>query len=75
MAFLFENKSLHWEFRGTNLVMKISRVVVCLAFVDGGLNPRTSIVIGAHQLEDNLLQFDLAASKLGFNFYRSSAGT
>ncbi|GFZ14100.1 hypothetical protein Acr_24g0002900 [Actinidia rufa] len=40
-----------------------SRLGLC---VDGGLNPRTSIVTGAHQLEDNLLQFDLAASKLGF---------
>jgi hypothetical protein len=35
--------------------------------VDGGVNPRTSIVIGGHQLEDNLLQFDLAASRLGFS--------
>ncbi|GFY85088.1 hypothetical protein Acr_03g0018620 [Actinidia rufa] len=66
MAFVFGNKSVYWELHGANLVVEISRDVVCLAFVDGGLNPRTSIVIGAHQLEDNLLQFDLAASKLGF---------
>ncbi|GFY85085.1 hypothetical protein Acr_03g0018590 [Actinidia rufa] len=66
MAFVFGNKSVYWELHGANLVVEISRDVVCLAVVDGGLNPRTSIVIGAHQLEDNLLQFDLAASKLGF---------
>ncbi|CAN0886869.1 Probable aspartic proteinase GIP2 [Linum grandiflorum] len=36
-------------------------------FVDGGANPRTSIVIGGHQLEDNLLQFDVANSRLGFS--------
>ncbi|OMO98928.1 Peptidase A1 [Corchorus capsularis] len=35
--------------------------------VDGGLNPRTSIVIGGHQLEDNLIQIDQATSRLGFS--------
>ena len=54
--------------------------VICLGFVDagsspsvaqvgfvaGGSHPRTSITIGAHQLENNLLQFDLATSRLGF---------
>ncbi|KHN18889.1 Basic 7S globulin [Glycine soja] len=41
--------------------------VLCLGFVNGGENPRTSIVIGGYQLEDNLLQFDLATSRLGFS--------
>lgn len=63
---VLQNKDVYWEIQGANLVVKISNEVVCLAFVDGGLNPRTSIVIGAHQLEDNLLLFDLAASRLGF---------
>ncbi|EEF49803.1 basic 7S globulin, putative [Ricinus communis] len=36
-------------------------------FVDGGLHPRASVVVGAHQLEDNLVQFDLARSRLGFS--------
>ncbi|KAL3626099.1 GLC7-interacting protein 2 [Castilleja foliolosa] len=40
---------------------------MCLGFLDGGLSPRTAIVIGGYQLEDNLLQFDLAASRLGFS--------
>nr|AFK39579.1 unknown [Lotus japonicus] len=54
--------------------------VICLGFVDAGSNPKasqvgfvnggshpvTSITIGAHQLENNLLKFDLAASRLGF---------
>ncbi|GLU08828.1 hypothetical protein SLE2022_257130 [Rubroshorea leprosula] len=48
-------------------MVKVKKDVMCLAFVDGGLNPRTAIVIGGHQLEDNLLQFDLAASKIGFS--------
>ncbi|KAK0576273.1 hypothetical protein LWI29_014779 [Acer saccharum] len=42
--------------------------VTCLAFVDGGINKhRASMIIGAHQLQDNLLQFDLARSMLGFS--------
>ncbi|KAA8536887.1 hypothetical protein F0562_029365 [Nyssa sinensis] len=40
--------------------------VACLGFLNGGLNPKTSIIIGGHQLEDNLLQFDLVSSRLGF---------
>ncbi|GFY85089.1 hypothetical protein Acr_03g0018630 [Actinidia rufa] len=55
-----------WELHGANWMVEIRKGVMCLAFVDGGLNPRTSIVIGAHHLEDNLLQLDVAASKLGF---------
>ena len=42
-----------------------------VGFVDGGLEPgspiATSIVIGGYQMEDNLLEFDLVSSKLGFS--------
>ncbi|KAI9195475.1 hypothetical protein LWI28_015259 [Acer negundo] len=65
LAFVFEN-NVKWDIYGANSMVEISRDVHCLGFLDGGSNPRTSIVIGAHQLEDNLLQFDLAASKLAF---------
>ncbi|KAL9447390.1 hypothetical protein AB3S75_014956 [Citrus x aurantiifolia] len=41
--------------------------VTCLTFVDGGVRPRASIIIGSHQLQDNLVQFDLAGSRLGFS--------
>ncbi|CAN0886867.1 Probable aspartic proteinase GIP2 [Linum grandiflorum] len=47
--------------------VEVKKDVLCLGFVDGGANPRTSIVIGGHQLEDNLLQFDVANSRLGFS--------
>ncbi|MCL7034335.1 hypothetical protein MKW94_002609 [Papaver nudicaule] len=47
--------------------MQVSDDVLCLGFVDGGVNPRTSIVLGGYQLEDNLLQFDIARSRLGFS--------
>ncbi|XP_020599255.1 basic 7S globulin-like [Phalaenopsis equestris] len=39
----------------------------CFGFVDGGSLPRTSIVIGGYQLEDNLVEFDLANSRVGFS--------
>ncbi|XP_077243435.1 putative aspartic proteinase GIP2 isoform X1 [Tasmannia lanceolata] len=61
-----QNESV-WTIYGANSMVYVNNDVVCLAFVDGGLNPRTSIVIGGYQLEDNLLQFDLATSKLGFS--------
>ena len=39
----------------------------CLGFVDGGAHRRTSVVIGGHQLEDNLVQFDLDSNRFGFS--------
>jgi hypothetical protein len=45
----------------------VNKNVACLGFVDGGKEPRTTFVIGGHQLEDNILEFDLVSSKLGFS--------
>lgn len=56
-----------WKIFGANSMVRVGKHAMCLAFVDGGVNPTTSIVIGAYQLEDNLLQFDLAKSRLGFS--------
>lgn len=56
-----------WTIFGANSMVQVKEGVLCLGVVDGGENPMTSIVIGAHQIENNLLQFDLAASKLGFS--------
>ncbi|KAK8491716.1 hypothetical protein V6N13_023951 [Hibiscus sabdariffa] len=56
-----------WRIFGFNSMVRVKEDVLCLGFVDGGLEPTTSIVIGGHQLEDNLLQFDLAATRLGFS--------
>ncbi|KAE8705146.1 Eukaryotic aspartyl protease family protein isoform 2 [Hibiscus syriacus] len=57
---------LVWRIFGANSKVKVNKDVLCLGFVDGGDDRRTSIVIGGHQMEDNLLQFDVAASRLGF---------
>ncbi|KAK4577492.1 hypothetical protein RGQ29_027845 [Quercus rubra] len=64
---MLQSKSLYWRIFGANSMVQVSNDVLCLGFVDGGSNPRTSIVIGGYQLEDNLLQFDLANSRLGFS--------
>ncbi|KAK3031176.1 hypothetical protein RJ639_035333 [Escallonia herrerae] len=64
---VLQGESEYWRIFGVNSMVNAGNDVLCLGFVDGGLNPRTSIVIGGHQIEDNLLQFDLAASRLGFS--------
>ncbi|KAE9602119.1 hypothetical protein Lal_00049519 [Lupinus albus] len=64
------NGGVKWTIYGANSMVKASKSVLCLAFVDGGLEPTspfaTSILIGAHQMENNLLEFDLVSNKLGF---------
>ncbi|XP_042517161.1 probable aspartic proteinase GIP2 [Macadamia integrifolia] len=64
---VLESESVYWRIFGANSMVEVSNDVLCLGFVDGGYNPRTSIVIGGYQLEDNLLQFDVAKSRLGFS--------
>ncbi|XP_065859315.1 probable aspartic proteinase GIP2 [Euphorbia lathyris] len=64
---VLQSSRVIWSIFGANSIVNVKEDVVCLGFVDGGVNSKTSIEIGGHQLEDNLLQFDLAASKLGFS--------
>ncbi|KAL9407990.1 hypothetical protein AB3S75_046517 [Citrus x aurantiifolia] len=64
---VLQSSDVYWRIFGANSMVQVKSNVMCLGFVDGGVNPRTSIVIGGHQLEDNLLQFDLATSRLGFS--------
>ncbi|XP_042482789.1 probable aspartic proteinase GIP2 [Macadamia integrifolia] len=62
-----QSEAVFWRIFGANSMVSVKDGVLCLGFVDGGKRPRTSIVIGGYQLEDNLLQFDLVSSKLGFS--------
>ncbi|GAV60914.1 hypothetical protein CFOL_v3_04442 [Cephalotus follicularis] len=64
---VLQSSDVYWRIFGANSMVQVTNDVLCLGFVDGGSKPRTSIVIGGHQLEDNLLQFDLATSRLGFS--------
>ena len=77
---VLQNEDVVWTIIGANSMVPVSIDVICLGFVDagsnpsssqvgfvaGGSNPMTSITIGAHQLENNLAQIDLATSRLGF---------
>ncbi|KDP40110.1 hypothetical protein JCGZ_02108 [Jatropha curcas] len=64
---MLQSNNVVWRIIGANSMVQVNRDVLCLGFVDGGVDARTSIIIGGHQLEDNFLQFDLAASRLGFS--------
>ncbi|XP_024020914.1 basic 7S globulin-like [Morus notabilis] len=64
---VLQSQMVVWKIFGANSMIQVSDDVLCLGFVDGGVEPRTSIVIGGHQIENNLLQFDLASSRLGFS--------
>ncbi|KAH9765254.1 hypothetical protein KPL70_001805 [Citrus sinensis] len=62
---VWKQRKVLWSILGANSIVQVGNDdnVSCLGFVDGGA-PRTSIVIGGYQLENNLLQFDLASSRL-----------
>ncbi|KAF8388008.1 hypothetical protein HHK36_026674 [Tetracentron sinense] len=64
---VLQNENVVWRIFGVNSMVRTGQDVLCLGFVDGGPHPMASIVIGGHQLEDNLLQFDLSRSSLGFS--------
>lgn len=64
---LLQSEMVKWRIHGHNSMVKVSDDVMCLGFLDGGDNLGNSIVLGGHQLEDNLLEFDLGTSMLGFS--------
>ncbi|KAJ4895201.1 Eukaryotic aspartyl protease family protein [Raphanus sativus] len=64
---VLQNNDIVWRILGANSMVTVSPDVICLGFVDGGVNARTSVVIGGLQLEDNLVEFDLASNRLGFS--------
>lgn len=67
---VMQSKDVFWRVFGANSMVRIQRNGTdawCLGFVDGGAEARAAIVIGGHQVEDNLLQFDLGSMRLGFS--------
>ncbi|XP_060672030.1 probable aspartic proteinase GIP2 [Ziziphus jujuba] len=64
---VLQSEDVVWNIYGANSMVQVNENVSCLGFVDGGIEPVTSIVIGGHQLENNLLQFDIANNRLGFS--------
>ncbi|RZC57711.1 hypothetical protein C5167_005010 [Papaver somniferum] len=63
VAFIFPKSE--WRIVWRDLVSVNNDAVRCLGFVDGGLKPKTSIVIGAHQL-GWFMEFDTSRSRWGF---------
>ncbi|KAL1548570.1 putative aspartic proteinase GIP2 [Salvia divinorum] len=63
---VLQSELVKWRIHGENSVVVVSDEVMCLGFLDGGVNPRDSIVIGGYQIEDQLLEFNLGNSMLGF---------
>ncbi|XAR52573.1 hypothetical protein NMG60_11020716 [Bertholletia excelsa] len=63
---VLQSEEVFWRILETNSMVEMGNGTSCLGFLDGGVNTGSSITIGSRQLEDNLLQFDLVSSKLGF---------
>ncbi|XP_059311875.1 probable aspartic proteinase GIP2 [Lycium ferocissimum] len=72
---VLQSEMVKWRIYGRNSMVKISDEVMCLGFLDGGVSQKASIVIGGYQLEDNLLEFNLGTSMLGFTSSLSMAET
>uniref|UniRef100_A0A0D9WGB7 Peptidase A1 domain-containing protein n=1 Tax=Leersia perrieri TaxID=77586 RepID=A0A0D9WGB7_9ORYZ len=64
---VLQNEATSWVVFGANSMVATKGGALCLGVVDGGAAPRTSVVIGGHMMEDNLLEFDLEGSRLGFS--------
>ncbi|KAL2485859.1 Eukaryotic aspartyl protease family protein [Abeliophyllum distichum] len=75
---IMQSDDVFWRIFGSNSMVRIEseRIDVwCLGFLDGGADTRTAVVIGGHQMEDNLLQFDLDNNRLGFSSSVLAHGT
>ncbi|XP_059630149.1 probable aspartic proteinase GIP2 [Cornus florida] len=64
---VLQNKNVYWRIFGANSMVRVSNEVLCLGFVDAGTETGSLMVLGGHQIEDNFLQFDLKANRLGFS--------
>ncbi|KAK9069596.1 hypothetical protein SSX86_011500 [Deinandra increscens subsp. villosa] len=56
-----------WSISTANSMKQVTDDVACLAVVDGGPMSEHAIVVGAYQLEDNFLVFDLENGRFGFS--------
>ncbi|KAL2458617.1 Eukaryotic aspartyl protease family protein [Forsythia ovata] len=64
---VLQSEMVQWRIYGRNSIVQVSDEVMCLGFLDGGLNPRDPLVIGGYQLEDYVLEFHLGTSMLGIS--------
>ncbi|XAR57201.1 Nepenthesin [Bertholletia excelsa] len=64
---VLQNENVTWRIFGANSMVNVKDDILCLGVVEAEEETRASIMIGGHTIEDNLLQFDLARSRLGFS--------
>ncbi|KAK4359308.1 hypothetical protein RND71_021537 [Anisodus tanguticus] len=72
---VFHTPNVYWNITGANSLVKVSQRVVCLAFVERIHPWGQAIVIGGYQMQDNLVEFDLARKRIGFSnslFFRQT---
>ncbi|XP_059282937.1 probable aspartic proteinase GIP2 [Lycium ferocissimum] len=69
-------KNVHWRITGANSSAKVNEDVVCLAFFERHTRDwGQAIVIGSYQVQDNLVEFDLSRTRIGFSnllFFRQT---
>ncbi|MCL7031807.1 hypothetical protein MKW94_002335, partial [Papaver nudicaule] len=67
IGLVLHRENVVWNIHGRNSMVRISDKVSCLGFVDGGSDYDTRmLVIGGYQLENKLIEFNLAKKRLGF---------
>ncbi|CAH9122239.1 unnamed protein product [Cuscuta epithymum] len=66
VEFVLQSEMVKWRIMNAMVKMSSDDGVMCLGILDGGQAQIASIVIGGYQLEDNLLDFNLGTSMLGF---------
>ncbi|CAN4076268.1 unnamed protein product [Withania somnifera] len=72
---VFQKSNVYWTIIGANSLVKVSDGVICLAFVERRKASGQAIVIGGYQMQDNLVEFDLSRSRIGFSnslFFRQT---
>ncbi|XP_006646660.2 chitinase CLP-like [Oryza brachyantha] len=63
----------NWTIVGSSAVVEVSQDAACLAFVDMGttatpaVDHSPAVIIGGHQMEDNLVVFDLEKWQFGYS--------
>ncbi|GMH08400.1 hypothetical protein Nepgr_010240 [Nepenthes gracilis] len=74
---VLQSEMVRWKIHGHNSMVEVGDDdgVMCLGFLNGGLDLGASIVIGGHQLDDNLMEFDLESSMMGFSSSLLMKGT
>ena len=56
-----------WRISGEDLMVQAQPGVTCLGVMNGGMQPRAEVTLGTRQLEEKLMVFDLARSRVGFS--------